>query len=99
MNPSPTEAHQQDEPPNKKPQIGRREIGALLLLLAINWTFVLLLYSGAARHRVAIPYSPTFRAQVQTGNVSTVTAQDATIQGLATAPDAAPSADPTTVAA
>ena len=30
MSPSPTDAHQQDEPPNKKPQIGRREIGARL---------------------------------------------------------------------
>lgn len=25
MNPSPSDAHQQDEPPNKKPQIGRRD--------------------------------------------------------------------------
>jgi cell division protease FtsH len=81
MNPTHTDTHQQDEPPNKKPQIGRREIGAFLLLLAINWTFVLLLYSGAAHRRVAIPYSPTFLAQVQAGNVSTVTAQDAAIQG------------------
>ena len=37
--------------------------------------------SEAARQRVAIPYSPTFLAQVQAGNVSTVTAQDAAIQG------------------
>ena len=81
MNSSPTDAQQQGDAPNKKPQIGRREIGALLLLLAINWTFVLLFYSGAARQRVAIPYSPTFLAQVQTRNVSTVTAQDAAIQG------------------
>jgi len=81
MNPSPTDTHQQDEPPNKKPRIGRREIGALLLLLAINWTFVVLFYSAAARQRVAIPYSPTFLAQVRAGNVSTVTAQDAAIQG------------------
>jgi cell division protease FtsH len=82
MNPSPTDEHQQhDEPSNKKPQIGWREIGALLLLLAINWTLVLLFYSGAARQRVAIPYSPTFLAQVQAGNVSRVTAQDAAIQG------------------
>ena len=81
MNLSPTDPDRQDEPPHQKPQIGRREIGALLLLLAINWTFVLLFYSGAARQRVAIPYSPTFLAQVQAGNVSTVTAQDAAIQG------------------
>ena len=30
MNPSPTDAHEQDEPSNKKPQIGRREIGGPL---------------------------------------------------------------------
>jgi cell division protease FtsH len=76
MNPSPT-----DDNPNKKPQIGRREIGALLLLLAINWVSVLAFYGTAAAQRVAIPYSPTFLAQVQAGNVSTVTAQDAAIQG------------------
>jgi cell division protease FtsH len=76
MNPSET-----GDNPNKKPQIGRREIGALLLLLAINWTFVLLFYGAAARQRVTIPYSPTFLAQVQAGNVSTVTAQDAAVQG------------------
>lgn len=36
MTPSETDAN-----PNKKPQIGRREIGAFLpLLLALNWTFV-----------------------------------------------------------
>jgi cell division protease FtsH len=81
MDSSPTEARHQGDPPNKKPRIGRREIGALLLLLAINWAFVLLFYSGAARQRVAIPYSPTFLAQVQAGNVSTVTAQDAAIRG------------------
>jgi len=54
MNSSSTDSEQQDESPNEKPQIGRLEIGALLLLLAINWTVVLLFYSGAARQRVAI---------------------------------------------
>jgi cell division protease FtsH len=71
----------QSEPGEKKPRIGRKEIAIFLLLLALNWTFVLLLYGAAARQRVAIPYSPTFLAQVKDGNVSTVTAQDAAIQG------------------
>jgi len=75
MNPSET-----DENPKKSPRIGRSEVGAFLLLLAINWT-ILLLFQAAAQPRVAIPYSPTFLAQVQAGNVSTVTAQDAAIQG------------------
>jgi cell division protease FtsH len=66
---------------NKKPQIGRREIGALVLLLALNWAIVLFFFSAAARQRVALPYSPAFLAQVQAGNVKTVTAQSAAIQG------------------
>jgi hypothetical protein len=81
MSPSSTDLDQRDEPPNKKPQIGRREIVALLLLLAINWAFVLLFYSAAVRQRVALPYSPTFLTPVQDGNVATLTAQDAAIQG------------------
>ena len=73
-----------DTPTKESPHLGRRELGALLLLLLINWSFVLL-YSGAAAHRrVAIPYSPTFLTQVRQGNVATVTAQDAAIQGTFT---------------
>ena len=70
-----------DDNRNPKPHIGRREIGAFLLLLAINWLTVLVFYGAAAQQRVAIPYSPTFLAQVQAGNVSTVIAQDSAIQG------------------
>ncbi len=81
MNPPPTHDDAADGPPNRKPQIGRRELGALLLLLALNWTLVLLFYGAVARQRVTIPYSPTFLAQVQAGNVSTVTAQETAIQG------------------
>jgi cell division protease FtsH len=79
MNP-PNGANEQEEPTKKKPPIGRREIGVLLVLLAINWTTVLFLSSGTVK-RVTIPYSPAFLAQVQAGNVSTVTAQEAAIQG------------------
>jgi cell division protease FtsH len=81
MNPARMNDDPQGEPPNQKPRIGRRELGTFLLLLAANWTIVLLLSAAAARQRVAIPYSPTFLAQVQAGNVATVTAQDAAIQG------------------
>jgi cell division protease FtsH len=70
-----------DKAKKRGPQLGRREIGGLLLLLALNWALVLLFYSLGARQRVAIPYSPTFIAQVTSGNVATVTAQDAAIQG------------------
>jgi len=81
MSPSTTEDRSQGDDPKKGPEIGKREIGAFLLLLAINWTLVFLLFGAAARQRVAIPYSPTFLAQVQSGNVVTVTAQEAAIQG------------------
>jgi len=64
-----------------KPHLGRRELGAFMLLLALNWLLVLLLYGASGPPRVTIPYSPTFLAQVQAGNVTTITAQDAAIQG------------------
>ena len=58
MNPSPQTDRQR---PNKKPQIGRREIGAFLLLLALNWTFVLLFFrqprASASRFRTRPPSS------------------------------------------
>jgi len=78
MNPPKTDDNQDKKP---SPQMGRRELAAFLLLLAINWLFVLMLFSTSAPSRVAIPYSPTFLKQVRAGNVSTVTAQDAAIQG------------------
>jgi cell division protease FtsH len=81
MSESPSTDDRQSESNEKKPQLGRREVATFLLLLAINWAFVLFLYSGAAHRRVAIPYSPTFLAQVRAGNVVTVTAQEAAIQG------------------
>jgi cell division protease FtsH len=70
-----------DDNAKKTPQLGRREIGTLLLLLALNWAFVLVYAGMTARQRVAIPYSPTFVSQVKSGNVATVTAQDAAIRG------------------
>jgi cell division protease FtsH len=80
MTQSTTDDNSASTSPKQRPRIGRREIGSFLLLLAINWTFVLLFF-GAARPRVTIPYSPNFLAQVRSGNVSTITAQDAAIRG------------------
>ena len=56
----------------------RREL-APSCALALNWAFVVFFYRqprDASRSR-----TPTFLAQVQAGNVATVTAQDAAIQG------------------
>jgi hypothetical protein len=49
VKPSETNESPHDEQPDKKPQIGRREIGAFLLLLALNWTLVLLFFGASAR--------------------------------------------------
>ena len=40
MNPSPNDENPQSGPPNRKPRIGRLGIGAVPLLLAIDWTLV-----------------------------------------------------------
>jgi len=81
MNASKTDDNPQESPPRKPPRIGRREIATFVLLLAINWVLVLVFHGTAAHQRVAIPYSPTFLAQVQAANVSTVNAQDAALHG------------------
>jgi len=76
MNPSPTSQDPQGGPPYKKPQIGRREIGAFKLL-AINWMFVVLSYGSVARQRVANPYSPAAGLRPEAG--ATPTAEHATL--------------------
>jgi cell division protease FtsH len=81
MTPSTTPETPQDGSPRKSPEIGWREIAAFFGLLLVNWVLVTLLFGGAARERVTIPYSPTFLTQLESGNVATVTATDAAIQG------------------
>ena len=49
------------------------------LLLTLNWVLVLA-YQPSPRPRITVPYS-YFASQVQSGNVATVTAQGASIQG------------------
>ena len=67
MNSSPTGAEPQDGPPNKKPQIGRREIGAVLLLLAINWTAFFILYPSARIRTLVLVFFVQIPAWVYLG--------------------------------
>ena len=81
MNPSPAPESPQGDPSRRQPRIGLREVGTFLAILAANWLVVGLLTSAAAKQRVAIPYSPTFLAQVQAGNVEKVSVQETAING------------------
>src|SRR5215203_833212 len=57
-----------------------RFIVIVLVLLALNYASVALL--GPGRERVIdIPYNPTFRAQVEAGNVERISAQGETVEG------------------
>ena len=67
----------------------RQTIGLFAALLILNLILSALFYAAAAKPRVTIPYRPTFIAQVQAGNVVTITATDTVIQG-AFKPPAAP---------
>jgi hypothetical protein len=62
------------------PRVTSRDAVALLVLLGLNWLVVLWLFSGSAS-RVTIPYRPTFLAQLQEGNVDSITAQESAIDG------------------
>ena len=65
----------------EKPGIGRRTLAVFAGLLILNYILAALFYAATAKPRVTIPYRPTFVAQVQAGNVATITATDTSIQG------------------
>jgi cell division protease FtsH len=60
--------------------VGWRSILLFLALFILNYTLAAALF-GIAKPRVTIPYSPNFITQVGAGNVATVTARGAEIQG------------------
>jgi cell division protease FtsH len=70
-----------DDSSQQKPRVTSRDAVALLVLLALNWLVVMWLFSGSAASRVTIPYQPTFLAQLQQGNVDSITAQESAIDG------------------
>jgi cell division protease FtsH len=69
-----------DEPPRKL-GLGWRSVGLFALLLLLNYLLAAAFFGTASKPRVTIPYSPTFVAQVRTGNVASITARDSVIQG------------------
>ena len=57
-----------------------RFIVIVLVLLALNYVSVALLGPGR-EPSIDIPYNPTFRAQVEAGNVERISAQGETVEG------------------
>ncbi len=60
--------------------VGWRSILLFVALFILNYTLAAAFF-GVARPRVTIPYSPNFITQVRAGNVATVTARGADIEG------------------
>ena len=81
----------QDRPVSEKPKgtgdaqkprrFDRRSVAVFLGLLLLNYVIVSQLSGAADEPRVTIPYQPTFLEQVGGGNVGTITAKGATIDG------------------
>src|SRR5215217_2850809 len=57
-----------------------RFIVIVLVLLALNYVSVALLGPGKERS-IDVPYNPTFRAQVEAGNVERISARGETVDG------------------
>src|SRR3954451_19760875 len=73
-----------DKPEKRSPrrmQMPRpRFIVIVLVLLALNYVSVALLGPGKERS-IDVPYNPTFRAQVEAGNVERISARGETVDG------------------
>ncbi len=65
----------------RKPGLGWRSLAVFAGILILNYILAALFYAATAKPRVTIPYRPTFIAQVQAGNVETITATDTAIRG------------------
>jgi cell division protease FtsH len=68
------------KPPAPRRGFGRGFLVFFLVLLALNLLVASLIQAPPAT-RVRIPYSPTFLAQVQAGNVSSISSRGATVEG------------------
>jgi cell division protease FtsH len=80
----PTGGNQPDKPDDKSPRnrmtMRPRFIVIVLVLLTLNYVSVALLGPGR-EPSIDIPYNPTFRAQVEAGNVERISSQGETIEG------------------
>jgi cell division protease FtsH len=65
----------------QKPGLGRRSIAVFAGILILNYILAAAFYAASSKPRVTIPYRPNFVAQVQSGNVKTITATDSVIKG------------------
>jgi cell division protease FtsH len=100
---APTERRARTPLPNKQSGTGDRSRGSrffggrfwliVLALLALNYLSVAIFAPGRERS-VRIPYSPTFLAQVESGNVSRISATGETVSGEFKKPVTYPPKDP-----
>jgi cell division protease FtsH len=69
-------------PPVKPPMLpfsGRRFLGILLLLLALNWIAVAVF--APPKERISVPYTPFFLDQVRKDNVKDISSEGDTVKG------------------
>ena len=74
------ESPEGDKPRNRMSMPRPRFIVIVLVLLALNYASVALLGPGR-EPSIDIPYNPTFRAQVEDGNVKRISSQGETVEG------------------
>jgi cell division protease FtsH len=68
--------------PQKSPMLpwsGRRFLAILAVLFLLNWLIVAIF--APAEERIAVPYNPTFLAEVREGNVKEISSRGDTVQG------------------
>ncbi len=65
----------------RQPRLDWRTAGTFAGLLLLNYLIVSMLFAAVSAPRVAIPYRPTFVAQVRSGNVADISAKGTSIQG------------------
>ncbi len=72
-----------DRPDNRQRRIpiGWRSVALFAGILVLNYVLAAAFLGAAAKTRVTVPYMPTFLTQVRDGNVETITAKDAVIEG------------------
>ena len=75
----------------------------VLILIAVNWVSVLLFQPSSGQTRVTVPFSPFFLAEVQSGQVRSISTKGDTVDGTFTTkvryPSSSKTAVPTTLRA
>ena len=79
MSPAPDGRGAPQPKPPMLPFSLRRFLTILAVLFLANWLLVQLF--APAKERIRVPYTPTFIAQVEAGNVKEIAAEGDTIQG------------------